>query len=406
MKLSKTVFVCVSLLLAAETSHGHEFRGNVALEYQQFLHDAQYDGQSNNNVSLSAQPEYFHQWDGGKQLFTFTPYARIDQNDEERSHFDIRELTWLSVYDTWELRLGVRKVFWGVTESQHLVDIINQTDFVENLDGEDKLGQPMINAAFVQDWGTVDLFVLTGFRERTYPGKEGRPRTALYVDTDQTTYESSQEEKHIDYAARYYHYIGAWEIGLSHFYGTSRDPQLQIGQSSNGETVLTPYYPIINQTGLDLQAVIDNWLWKLELISRDGQSESGRYTAATGGFEYTLVGILGSRADLGIISEYLFDDRGSKIDPVSRTMATPFQNDLMLGARLTLNDEQSTSLLMGMIIDQEDGDRFYNVEAERRLGDAWKLNVEARIFSNISETNPMYSVRNDDYVQMNLEWFF
>ena len=47
------------------------------------------------------------------------------------------------------MRLGLRKVYWGVTESQHLVDVINQTEGVENLDGEDKLGQPMLNLALI-----------------------------------------------------------------------------------------------------------------------------------------------------------------------------------------------------------------------------------------------------------------
>jgi len=54
--------------------------------------------------------------------------------------------------------------FWGVTEFQHLVDIINQTDLVENIDTEDKLGQPMINLALINDWGTVDLFIMPYFR--------------------------------------------------------------------------------------------------------------------------------------------------------------------------------------------------------------------------------------------------
>ena len=32
--------------------------------------------------------------------------------------------------------------FWPQTESAHLVDVINQTDFLEGLDREKKLGQP------------------------------------------------------------------------------------------------------------------------------------------------------------------------------------------------------------------------------------------------------------------------
>ena len=182
--MRQKILIIATIIILPPLTQAHELRGNVAVEYRQFFEDAGYEEQFNNDVSVSVQPEYFHQWDDGKQLFTFTPFARFDQRDEQRTHLDIRELSWLSVNDLGELRIGVRKVFWGVTESQHLVDIINQTDFVENLDGEDKLGQPMINAALIRDWGTIDLFVLPGFRERTFAGEHGRPRTQYVVDKD------------------------------------------------------------------------------------------------------------------------------------------------------------------------------------------------------------------------------
>ena len=73
--------------------------------------------------------------------------------------------------DDWDLHLGVKQIFWGVTEFNHLVDIINQTDLVENIDGEDKLGQPMAHLSLVRDWGILDFHLLTGFRERTFPGR-------------------------------------------------------------------------------------------------------------------------------------------------------------------------------------------------------------------------------------------
>ena len=96
--------------------------------------------------------------------------------DSERTHFDIRELFGLWVFERWELGVGIRKVFWGVTESQHLVDIINQTDLVDSIDGEEKLGQPMVNVSIPHEWGTVDLFILPYFRERTFPGRDGTPQ--------------------------------------------------------------------------------------------------------------------------------------------------------------------------------------------------------------------------------------
>ena len=80
-------------------------------------------------------------------------FARADSQDDERSHADLREAYWGYESDDWDVIIGVNKVFWGVTESRHLVDVINQTDLVEDIDQEDKLGQPMINIATQRNWG-------------------------------------------------------------------------------------------------------------------------------------------------------------------------------------------------------------------------------------------------------------
>jgi hypothetical protein len=301
-------------------------------------------------------------------------------------------LTWLKAADEWELRIGIRKVFWGVTESQHLVDIINQTDAVENPDGEDKLGQPMINLALIKDWGTLDLFILTSFRERTFPGPEGRLRTHPRVDTDQALYESSREERHIDVALRWSHFIGDWDVGLSHFKGTSRDPSLIL---SSG--VLIPLYEQIQQTGVDLQATKGGWLWKLEAIHRHGQGET--YNASTTGFEYSFYGVFETTADLGLVVEYLYDDR-------NQAATSPFQNDTMLGLRYVLNDEQSTEALLGAITDLDNHALAYSLEASRRIASNWKLNIESRFYQDIPANDPLYAFSQDDYLQIDLGYYF
>ena len=390
--------VCFLLLLLAQPVWA-EWSGYTALEYRHFPHEPLYAQQHEDNTSVALQPEYYYQWDDGRQLFSFIPFIRADEHDDERSHADIRELAWIKAADSWELRLGIRKVFWGVTESQHLVDIINQTDLVENTDGEDKLGQPMLNLALIGDYGTVDLFVLPYFRERTFPGQEGRLRSEPYVDTDQDAiYQSADKEKHIDYAARWSKTLGAWDIGLSHFYGTSRDPRFTVGTNASGGTVLIPNYDLIHQTGLDVQATIGSWLWKLEAIRRSSDTET--YNASTTGLEYTFYGIGQSATDLGLVVEYLFDSR-------AKPDASPFDDDVMLGLRFTLNDVQSTEALLGMIKDRDYDTTLYSIEASRRLGDAWKLSLEARYFEDVDERDSSFNaIRNDDFVQLELAFYF
>jgi hypothetical protein len=397
-KAWRTLLLAACAGLPAAVPAG-EWSGYVASEIRLFRHDPADPQQHNGaNLSFAGEPEYYAAWDDGQQSFTFQPFARWDQHDSKRTHADLREMFWQKAADTWELRVGFNKVFWGVAESQHLVDIINQTDLVENIDLEDKLGQPMINLALISDWGTVDLFVLPWFRERTFPGKQGRLRTIPRVDVNDPEYSSSREKKHIDLAARWSHYLGDWDIGLAHFYGTTREPRLIPQVSATGRLqVYTPLYEIIHQTSIDVQATKGEWLWKLEALTRRGQEK--RFNAMVGGFEYTWVGAFETVVDLGFIAEYHRDSR-NELAP------TPFEDDSMVGLRLALNDTQSTEALFGIIRDNDGDALTYNLEASRRLGESWVLELEARFFTKISPGDPLYGFRDDDYVQFTLQRYF
>ena len=390
--------LCFTLLLPLNLCMAGEWSGHIAYEGRFYNHHALSTQQSYSaNSSLSASSEFYTSWDNDSQSLTFRPFVRFDQHDKERSHADIRELMLLLNFDSWELKAGIGKVYWGVTESQHLVDIVNQTDLIESLDGEEKLGQPMINLTLLNDWGTVDLFMLPYFRERTFAGPKGRLRSEPYIDTSKPTYQSDKKNKHIDYAIRYAHSIGDWEVGLSHFYGTNREPDFNPALNNEMEPVLIPHYGLVHQTSLDLQTIVGDWLWKLESVSRHTQNK--RYHAHTFGFEYTSVGIFNSNKDLGLIAEYLYDSRGSEA-------TTPFQSDILLGARYVFNDTQSTEILLGMITDIKTQERSYSIEASHRLTDSWSVNIESRIFSNIKNDSILHSLRSDDYFQAELLYYF
>ncbi|QMU62754.1 MAG: hypothetical protein GKR92_08490 [Gammaproteobacteria bacterium] len=391
--VSQTVFHVVS---ADEDSAG-VWSGYVSGQGRGFWQNPQFDDQRDGDLSFALEPEYYKDWNNGLRAVTFKPFARLDSTDPERSHVDIREAHYLHVLGDWEWRVGVAKVFWGVTESQHLVDIINQTDLVENLDTEDKLGQPMIETTWLQDWGVVQFYVLPGFRERTFPGRKGRLRTGLVVDTDEEEYESGAEEHHVDWALRLKTQLGPFDLGLSHFNGTSRSPELRTKLNSNGSVELIPYYGLIDQTGLDLQAILGNWTWKLESIL---QTKKGRgFTAAVGGFEYTFYGVSESGADLGVLSEYHFDDR-------HRNAPVGFQDDMFLGARYVLNDAQDTQLLAGGFYDFDYSSKSVRVELQRRFSDSWKLESELQMFSDVASEDPLHTFHRDDYFQVDLAYYF
>ena len=384
------------LAVGTVTAAAGEFSGFIEAEGSYFFHEPLFSDQEWNSASVAAQPEYYHEWQNGSS-FTFVPFARVDSADSQRTHFDLRELNYLWLGDTWELRVGVGKVFWGTTEFVHLVDIINQTNLVESIDGEDKLGQPMVHLSIPRSWGVVDLFVLPYFRARTFPGANGRLRFGIPVDTDDARYESPDEQRHVDFALRYSHTIGTWDLGISHFSGTGREPALIPELNDSNEPILIPFYQQINQTGLELQLLAGEWLFKLEALYRTGQGPG--FFATVSGFEYTLVGVAGTGLDLGVIGEFAYDDRGD-------AATTPYENDAMLGLRLGFNDAAGSELLTGLIHDIKTSARIVRVEANRRFGSRWRGSLEAWAFLDFSPEDRFSGFRDDDFVRLRLAYFF
>ena len=403
----RAIFVVLSLLAPALPVGAVDLSGRIELEPRGFMQSPAHPGQNRHGLSLAVQPELHHSFDDDRQSLLFSPFVRLDSADDERTHFDVRELLYQRVFDAAELRIGIGRVFWGVTESYHLVDVINQTDLVENIDREDKLGQPLVNLTLIRDWGAVDLFVLPGFRERTFPGREGRLRSEPFIDTERATYESGAGRQRIDYAVRWSHAIGDFDIGVAHFRGTSREPRLlpecEDGRSAlstpcNPSTVvLAPRYEVVNRTSLDVQATRDATLWKLEALHESGQGDT--YVAWVAGFEYSWFGINESGMDLGLLVEHLFDDRGANAPH-------PLEDDVFAGMRLAFNDEEDTALLAGVIVDMEGDATNLTLEASRRVGDDWKVELETRIWTGVANDDPMSPLRDDDYLQLTLSRFF
>ncbi len=374
-----------------------EWKGDLSVDGFLFPQNGAFPQQDNQSLSVATNVEVYHDIRDNLS-FTLEAFYRLDSEDSERSHGDIRLAEFLYFTDNLELTVGFGRVFWGATEFVHLVDIINQTDQVEAIDGEEKLGQPMVHLTVPKDWGVIEAFALPWFRERTFPGKNGRFRPPLAVDTDNAKYESSSKEQHPDFAIRFSTTLANADIGLYHFIGTSRDPVLQLSFDQNLNPVLRPYYEQIGQTGMDVQLSAGEWLLKGEAYYRTGQSRS--YAATTFGFEYTFSAIADSLMDLGLIGEYVYDDRDDGWLP------TINDNDIMGGVRLAVNDMDDSKILLGVIRDIDSGSTIIAVEASRRLGESVRLNLDASIFTNMDAGDPAFSLAKDDFIKLEIIWYW
>ena len=388
-----------------------EVSGRLSPETRLYPETAAHPGQRSHASGFAAEATVYMEDDEGRSI-TITPFFRYDAGDPDRTHADLRE-AFLLLYgdvgeDEWELRLGVDRVFWGVVESRSLVDIVNQTDLVEQPDEKTKMGQPMVHLTWSGDWGALELFGLTWHRPRTLPGRHGRLRAGLAVDHDLTSYESASEEWHLDFAGRYGGSFGPLDVGLSVFDGTSREPTL-LPALVGSELVLAPHYEQILQFGLDSQLTTGPWLLKLEAIHRAGAQnrrldrylkyEEEDYAAFIVGSEYTINAVWDSDADLSLIAEWARDGRG-------RWATNAFENDILLAARLGLNDEQSTEFTVSVLASLDNSSRVLSTEFKRRLSESWSLHVESAAYFGIDENDAIYDVRRDSFIGVNLDYNF
>jgi len=371
----------------------HSLELDLELGHRYFFNQPLFVGQKDHFPSLAIYPRYTLEWDKGYESLNFEGFYRLDV-DKKRTHGDIRELYYQKVKANWELSIGLKKIFWGVTESNHLVDIINQTDAVESFDGEKKLGQPMVQFSLNSNFGTFDLFYLPYHRKRTFPGEKGRFRFPIVMGSDDVGYESPSKEWHQDFAFRYSNSFNIFDVGLSHFYGTGREPLFQFDDQGN----IDVFYPIINQTGLDVQVTHNAFLWKLESIYRTNDFQD--FFAIASGLEYTIRNIKSSGLDVGLIGEYLYDDR-------DEYTLNAMQNDLFLGTRIAFNDVQNTSILIGSVFDLESSNKIFSLEASRRFGSNLKFEIEGRFFSNIADNELILSnFKNDSFLRFTIIKYF
>ena len=360
-----------------------EIIGELSFDNRYFF-NAGLQQQKKNHTSFSFSPEIFK--DDSNKIFHFKAKLRKDSEDSGRDLNDIQELYLINILEDKEIKFGVSKEFWGVTETSHRVDIINQTDFTEGFDGEEKLGQPMIKISLERQWGLLDIYTLLGFRERNFSGNKGRLRLPLSINEKGPLYSSSSKNKRADFAVRWSNYYDDFDIAISHFSGTSREPRFL--PSANKINELVPIYEVIDQTGLEIQYLLDGLAIKGEVISRSGQGE--RFSAATYGFEYTQVGVLQTRIDLGWVVEFNHDDR---------LESSPF----VFGTRFSFNDIYDSQILSGFIVNDKSKELGFLLEASRRIGECCMLSLEGIYFDDTDEDNGkkklFQAFKDDDFLR-------
>ena len=396
-------FAALALMAAADAgAQAIDIAGKIDLQGRWYPDSPAFRHQRSSTGGLVAEPTLYGEI-AETTSFTVTPLYRYDSADPQRKHADLREAYLLTFGEwgenSWEIRLGFDRVFWGVAEVHNLVDIVNQVDLVEHPRDRPKLGQPMAHLTMSGDWGVAEAFLLPYHRKRTFPGPRGRHRSGYPIDDD-ALYESGAEERRVDLAFRYGNAVGLLDFGLSVFAGTSREPVfLPTGPAGP----LIPYYERIRQFGVDAQLTTEPWLYKMEAIRRGGaRNLLGReenYSALILGLERTLYALFGSGTDLTVLAEWLYDGRG-------RRATTVWQNDLFVSGSLAFNDVRDTRLVAGLLGDLRHDYRALNLELKRRLSNSWTVRLEGVVTLSADPKDLTYSGRRDSFAGVDFTFSF
>ena len=371
----------------APASASAQWSGSAAIGTRGYS-DSAPGGAPRHELSLTLEVEGSLTWDDRSQILTVAPFIRIDPNNESRTRLDFRDLVWEKIWDDWEVAVGMRQLSWGVAESVALLDVINQRDFGEDSPASGRLGQPLLNLKTFTSLGSFEGYVLPYFRERNFAGRGGALWSSLPVDADAAEFEHDRGREHIDWALRWSHFVGGFDLGLAHFSGTNRDPRFEPSPQVGGGPGWIPFYDQINQTSLDAQWTRDALLLKVELLRRASDFEE--FYAVVGGLEYALAPYL------SVFVEYLYDGRGE--DATAST-----ENDFFVGARLLTQDWTVSGRTL---VDYRSGNVITSATASRRISDRATVELDGRLFGGNSSDEPTFARRLDKYLSLSFTLFF
>ena len=386
-----------------------EFSGTIALEPRWFWDQSLFGSDSRNkglSNSVFVMPEVDAKLSESTSV-RLVGFYRYDETDRDRTRGDVREAYLVHYRPTplgeLEMRVGLGRVFWGATESHHLIDIVNQTDLVENPNEEFKLGQPMFHVTLSTESGIFELFGLPFHRQRTFPGPTGRLGFPFEIDTDGVLYEHDEEERHFDVAFRYSHTFGYLDVGISGFVGTNREPIFVPNFGLDFPLSFSPLYTQISQTSIDLRLQHSGWLLKFEgsrrtgALNRLGIEED--YSAFVGGFEYSYFSLFGTVVDMTLVTEWSFDERRERA-------TTRFDNDLFVASRFSFNDFQGTTVTASVLLGNDNDSAIASLEFSRRVSESVSVALELVLLNQIAADDVLFPLKNDSYLEVGLTYGF
>jgi hypothetical protein len=370
-----------------------ESRGEVGTESRVFWPDdtSQTDA---GNVALVSRLQVDAEVDALDELSArLRVFTRLDAGDARRRLIVPEELFVNAELEPLQLRVGYQMLNWTATEAFHPADILNSRILDGSFENPEKLGELMVAARVEIPGGNVELFAMPLFTAPVHPSSRSalglagpgvQLADALILTASRELTDSVWQPQ---WALRVQQTWGDADLSLHLVHHIDRQAPLVMFDPA--QLLPRPVFQSVTQVGGTYSHVLDETLLKLEAAYRtfarpgSGAVDLGPVPAR----DHVVVAVGAERVvGLGAGSETSLILEGQAMLPTQSgfpaSLEPLFQHDVLLGARHSFNDEQSTAVLATLVVDVTRPEQLVaNVSLSRRLGEVWGLTFGARLFN-------------------------
>jgi hypothetical protein len=391
-------------LLIADDLSG---QGEVRVEIRNFLED-QLDDTIDRNLSVFTRFETTY--DVGPFKHVLRGFGRVDGHDDDRSIIALEDayFSYSLDEDGEYVLLGGYKTFnWSTTEFFHPVDVINSKNFDSDLDNQEKKGELTLEFEISFFDGVINVFYFPKFEEPNYPGPNSRIgggyqiERAVTINGEDTT---SSQYLTPQYGARVTQTVADADLSLHYLNHIDRNfPIIGTNDYINSgagyiatTSEVVPFYYKVQQVGGTYQQVLSDWILKFEYVNRSFDVSDVEVLS----IKSILAGSAklqrpADHSEVAIGIDYLFHifkkcelnvfaEAASILntDEEARAELSLFQRDVMVGARLAINDVMGREFSFNLVKDLErKNETIINFSYNQRVTDNIKLNSGIRYIS-------------------------
>jgi hypothetical protein len=378
-----------------------ESQGELAIEARAFLDDD--DAKTRDReVALVGKLQVDHPhapFDERVRLI-----GRFDAFNQARGVLFVQEAWAQARFGPVRIRAGLDVLNWTATEAFHPADVINARNFDSDLENFEKLGEPMVSLR-LGPWSgtTVSALFMPYYTRPHFPPSNSRMSLAPEIDFGGDLLVGRNGKiapsRWAPQAALVLEQVlGSADFTLHVLEHMDRGQPL-IGFDIEQRQVLE-IFQTVRQVGATYQHVVGPFVLKLEGVYRRFQAlnrlpqwlaltnywgepypatrlPARDHAAVAVGLEYGIVHGGGAESTLVFEGEAIFG-----VHELIRKQLSVFQRDILIGYRLSLNNEEGSALQIATILDLDDpGETMNSVSYSQRIGGSLTLQVLLRIFS-------------------------